>query len=266
MNGLIKNAGYKPRYRKCKMKWENTLYMGIELELEKYHGSDDTITNITEKLNTIVKKLKNNVFYYKNDSSIQYGVEMVSHPLTLQYVHNKLNLERIFNVIKELGLKDNDSCGLHIHLNKSFFSKKELYKLRLFFSKNQNKIIKLSRRSAHKIDQWCKYEKSYKIKTFLNDKKINGEMSKNEATRGYACAIFCNNPKTVEFRAFASTTNYKTFLATLQFCDALAHYLKSISIVFISEKNSWSYFVKWCKNQKRYNILLDYLKLKRINE
>ena len=148
MNGTIRNPNYKPsRFKKCKMLWENTLYMGVELELEKDPSCEADISDTTVNLNSILTKLKNNIFYYKRDSSLtSKGIEMVSHPFTLQYAHNKLKLKRIFNVIKEMKLQDTDNCGLHIHLNKKFFTKKELYKLRLFFSINHPKIIKFSRR------------------------------------------------------------------------------------------------------------------------
>ena len=60
-------------------------------------------------------------------------------------------------------------------------------------------------------------------------------------------------------RIFRGTLNSDRFLATLQFCDALAHYSKEVSIMSIRSRLSWNSFLMWSKKTCRYNHFINYI-------
>lgn len=248
----IREHEYIPEFRKRKMKWENTVYLGIELELE---GGFEGFSNSCEKyLKNSIDKILNprtDVFYYKNEYCLGGGVEIVSHPVTLQYIHNRMKLFEFFKKIKEdESLFPTQGCGLHVHLSKNFFTKLEQTKLRLFFSTNSIKLRKFSMRKEDEIKEWCPFER-YSVKDFLRKRKgyQSGEY--------HSCTMERNIAQTIEIRLFASTDNHKRFISVLQFCDAVSYFVKEISIISISKKDCWNNFISWCEQTNRYCHFLE---------
>ena len=254
----LNDSCYIPKIRKRKMKWENTLSLGLEWELQNMGNCDKRrridLTGVDKVLRD--NKSKSNPFHYKTDCSVPNGVEFVTQPVTLQYLHNKINLKKVTDYMKkETKFKETSACGIHVHLDKAFFSCLELVKLRLFFSVNGKKLEKFSGRSKNNIDRWARYESGYTVKDFLYHKKTQDEAVKS---RRYACSFKTNTgDKTIELRMFASTTNHKRLIAILQFCDAVSYFLRDCSIMAISKKTCWNTFINWCYDQNRYQHLME---------
>jgi hypothetical protein len=247
---------YQPKkFKTFKMPWENTLYMGVELEIDlnrdlgyscSYH-----VNMLMKKLNVIhghFKKIKNNIFYFKYDGSVSNGTEIVSSPFTLQYANKKLNWKSIFENIKENNFFTSSSTGLHVHLNRNFFTNNDIEKLKMFFYTNKEKLFQFSGREN--IDNtYCQYQ--YKnIKDFLSGPKyVEG--------RYWAVNTNSRHP-TIEIRIFKSTLNYKKMKAILQFCDAISHYIKEIGIINSSKEGGWDRFLDWCKYKNGYDLFIKY--------
>ena len=73
-------------------------------------------------------------------------------------------------------------------------------------------------------------------------------------------AINLTNENTIEFRIFRGTLNPKRFLATLQFVDALCHFVKVVSMVTCG-KYCFREFMGYITNTNRYNNLEHYLRV-----
>lgn len=260
----IKNSSYTPIFKKSKMPWENTLFMGIELELE-HTDSYDANSDIDEFDNNFKRKI--NPFYYKTDCSLDEGVEFVTHPFTLQYAHKKIQFKRFLDYLKkETEFYPQKNVGLHVHLSKSFFTLHELRKIDAFFTANQKQLKRFSLRTYDEIDEWCP-PNNFDFRDFVKgDKRPAKEKyidynSSHYKTKLYnrayhSCSISSHLSATLEIRLFASTLKSERLTGILQFCDALAYFIKDTSIVAIAKKNSWNLFIDWCNSQNRYRHFL----------
>jgi len=263
----LQSANYAPsKWKYLKMKWENTLYMGMELEMEcdmriprPAERSDITSMLLTRLEEVLVKLRRTNHFYVKYDGSLTCGVEVVTHPFTLQYAHSKLKLTELASYLhsSESGFITSRNTGLHVHLTKQFFTGYELRKMRAFFKINYTPyLLKFGQR---------KYNTSYGRlnDTFTAKQFLTAKASTIESIGRESCFAINNNMSpTVEIRLFQSSTNPKRIKAILQFCDALSYYVKEVSLATVLNKNiSWATFLEWCKTQNRYAQFLENWKL-----
>jgi len=222
----------------------------MELEMEQKRIGKKYIEERMNKVDKTIKKLKSGIFYYKHDGTIRNGTEMVSHPFTLTYFKKKLKFKKICEELIKHGFYTPSNCGLHIHLNKSFFTEKEIVGLRIFFSTNENKLKTFSLR---------KHFGAAPFESYLYDSILKGYKSFVR----HSCNINSRLKNTIEIRLFAATLDYNKIVSNLEFLNALSYFIKQVSIVFLNKKSSWKYFIEWCKQQNRYNIFLkDVKKLK----
>jgi hypothetical protein len=187
----------------------------------------------------------------------------VTHPFTLKYAHKHIKWHKILEWLIENNYTSYKSgrCGLHVHLDKDYFDEMDIIKMRTFFSGTSNEIFKFSRREG-KDNQYCIYERFDKRNFF------------NASQNGRHCALNINtNKNTVEIRVFRGTLNTNRFIASLQFCDALANFIKVTSGSFFvsnvsSEKVLWNEFLDFAKRTGYYNHFVRYVELinnKKIN-
>lgn len=256
---MIHDYSFKPTLAFKKEKWENTLFMGVELEVQHNDGDLNTVaTKLNRFLNSEEVK---DTFYFKNDSSIGHGFEIVSHPFTLKYAHKHLKFKKILNWLEKNKFQSFQpgTCGIHIHLNGEFFEELDKTKLRLFFSKNQTYLDKFSRREG-KNTNYCRFEE-FNRKKFLDSQYPDGR---------YWALNFNTSGNTLELRLFRGCLDYKRFLAYLQFAEAVSYFVKSIGVtsLFLGERqyknNSWLLFTDWCKETRKYNALLSYLRKEKL--
>lgn len=189
---------YSSNYKKSKPvfykeKYENNkkLYCGIELEIQ---GLD-----MQNKKDFIFDQCHNKFIYFKRDASMNnYGVEIVSDPASLHY--HLLNWKNIFNSLKRYNMTDTSNCGLHFHFSREAFTQKEIALIDYFINNHFNLIKELGGRynsiyaSIIQKPYEC-YGKPYKKDRYV--------------------AFNLNNKNTVEMRFCASTNDYDLFLDRL---------------------------------------------------
>jgi len=256
--GLIHSHAYKPDPVFQKEKWENTLYTGFELEVERKQGESRKV--FAEDLtNYLTNKHIDNRFYFKNDSSIQNGFEIVSHPTTLK-AYKKYNLKDMLEFIKKYATShDNGNCGLHFHINADFFkNRREIHKLILFFNNCYTQLKKFSKRTDSQIRNYCKFKNfgydDYKF--FENKNRGLCIYNDDDGEPDRYMAVNLTNEETVEIRIFRGTLRYDRFLADLQFIDAIAHFVKIASF----RSMTWAKFIEYLRYTNRYNHLEKFLK------
>jgi hypothetical protein len=224
----------------------NRLYEGFELELESpREPAGEVAQNLIDNFDA-----DEDVFYCKHDGSLDDGFEIVSHPMTLR-AHKTQDYENILKSLKDAGCKSHNTttCGLHVHVSRSFFTQSEMVKLGLFVYFNRSRLETFARRT----------ESSYAKFKPLNRSNY---LESAESRERYE-AINFEPYHTIEFRLFKGTLNYETFMATLEFCDAVSRFVKTISAVCIAGKDgdSWAKFESFVKsngNRKRYKNLVAY--------
>lgn len=250
-NAIIKNCSYKPRADKYKEVYENTLYIGFELEIEKENGEMNK-TQLAEHLQDFLKKRKlEKRFYFKHDGSLTNGFEIVSHPTTLKGYHKKHKLYELITETKKFATSyKQGTCGLHFHLNRDFFTKNEINKLTYFFNLNYQKIVSFSKRKDSQINHYCQIAdfKKEQYKIYHQAKEVF-----HPESRYYA--VNTENRYTIEIRIFRGTLNYKRFRANLQFVDSLAHFVKDVSF----QSLTWDNYKKYLRFTNRYNHLEKFL-------
>ncbi len=257
--GSIQDYSYKPppKYRHFNQNTNQTvfsrqpgnrLYLGFELEVESRSGSPDSVAgNLIEDYDD-----GENLFYCKHDGSLDNGFEIVSHPLTLR-AHKVQDYSYMLQSLKQAGCRshDVDTCGLHVHVSRSFFTPSEMVKLGLFVYFNKSRLETFARRT----------ESSYaKFKPVPKHDLQSAGYSENRYE-----AINFENRSTIEFRLFKGTLNFETFVATLEFCDAVSRFVKTVSACLIAKDGGFDLFKTFLKkdgNRKLYKNLLTYLESK----
>lgn len=212
-------------------------YFGVELEIDGA-GKDD---EYAEELLDIANN-DGEYIYIKSDGSLDDGMELVSHPMTLDY-HKDFCWSDIMRKAVSLGYRSHQTstCGLHIHINRTAFSDNReeqdevISRILYFVEHHWNEMLKFSRRSEYTMNRWAaRYGYEHTPKAIM-DKAKKGNNGR------YAAVNLCNY-HTVEFRMFRGTLKYNTFIAAIELvnriCD-VAMYNTDDSIA----KLSWSDFV-----------------------
>ncbi len=208
---------------------ENTLYLGVELEVDE--GNDRT-NNAREVQNTLSH------IYCKSDSSLNEGFEIVSHPCTLDY-HLNQNYGEVFKnlVDNDFRSHDTNTCGLHVHVNRNNLGSTRdiqeltIAKIMLVVDLLWDDMGKLARRSnCH----WCK-RNFMEIDNNDTEIEIIEKSKKYDNNRYFAINIL--NTNTIEFRLFKGTLNINTFKATLQLVSNIVEYSKNISLSDLQNVN-----------------------------
>ena len=241
LNQTLHDYGYKPAPVFEKFVYENTVYLGIELEVESEAcgNNQDNADSFVAWLKT--EKIRDK-FYLKQDSSLQNGFEIVTHPLTLQK-HSQLNWTKILKHLSDYTTShEKGTCGLHIHVNRDHFKSREIDKLALFFTCCKSHIVQFSKRKSL---NYCEFY--------------------NYTTQHYKCGNYRNSGRysainltieTAEFRVFRGTLRIDRFWASLQFVDALCNYVIDNSALSMT----WTKFIIWAKATHRYCHMIQYFK------
>ena len=217
---------------------EGNRYFGIELEIDGAGKDDDYAEELLDIANA-----HDELLYIKTDGSLDEGLELVSHPCTLDYHKNNFPWEDIMHCAIHQGYRSHQTstCGLHLHVNRTAFSENRdvqdeiISRILYFVEHHWNELLKFSRRSEYSMNRWAaRYGYEHTPKAIMDKAKKGGNGR-------YAAVNLCNY-HTVEFRLFRGTLKYNTFIATIELvnriCDA-AMYNTDESIA----KLSWSDFV-----------------------
>lgn len=210
----IHDYGYKPDPI---FYGDGSRYFGVELEIDDGGHYDENADKISKAGNKDCTHI-----YMKHDGSLNDGMEIVTHPMTLDYHMNSMPWRDVLNKAKELDYLSHktSTCGLHIHVNRSAFGdsreqQEECISRVLFFVERfWQELIKFSRRTERQIARWAA---RYGIKD--NPKATLDNAKKNYSGR-YTCVnlVNCN---TIEFRIFRGTLKYNTLIATLQLVNRI---------------------------------------------
>jgi len=241
--GPIEDYGYKPCPVFAKEPYENTLYLGVELEVE---CNDDPEGVAEALLDYLPNELTNNErVYFKYDGSLQNGFEIVFHPTTWKRWH-RYSPALVVEAVQEAGGYSASTCGIHIHLSRQFLGRRGVDRLAVFFTRCWDEICKIAGRWN---SQWAKLlpYAPHDIAKNWHYAPSNRYLAVNTAT----------SEGTVELRVFRSTTDPQEFIAFLQFADAVAHFARMFSALAMQ----WDVFCGWLEQTNRYGHLVQYMKI-----
>ena len=231
-------------------------YFGVELEVDGAGEDRDNARKVLEIANQ-----NRNHLYIKHDGSLDDGMELVTHPMSLDYHCTEMPWSEILTCLKEMGYTSHQAgtCGLHAHISRAAFGQTEaeqdaaIARVLFFVEKHWDEILKFSRRTPRQLDRWAaRYGYKEQPKDILDHAK------KGHSAGRYVCVNLLNED-TIEFRLFRGTLKLNTFVATLQFIDRICDVALFLSDDEIKSM-SWTTFVSGCTQPE----LVQYLKERRL--
>lgn len=211
----VRSYGYKPNPCFCPPEAKNDICFGFELEMEDHRNDGENVNKDADYMNDTL-----GFTYCKHDGSLTNGIELVSHPATLEYLMERKEIFReVFNEMIDRGYTshDNGHCGLHVHISlKPLLEENEdaVSNLMIVVDNLWDKLVRFSRRTESQLNSWAsRYDsKQHKPKDVAKEAKKRC---------GRYMAINQTNKHTVEIRIFRGTLKADTFLATLQLVQRL---------------------------------------------
>jgi len=220
-HAVIRDYSYKPPPLFHKLAFENTVYMGIELEVE-VRGKDpvDVAKHITTEFDPAEE-----LFYLKYDGSLRNGFELVTHPFTWKAFHDEFPWKELTSALAADHAEAAGTCGIHVHVSRSALpeGKRGWGKVLVFFLRTWFRIVLFSLREDEAINRWAKPWSAKEVKDYLTHGTSNHDR--------YRAINFCR--RTVEFRIFASSLDPSRIAAIVQFIDGLIEFAKNTSLPFL---------------------------------
>ena len=228
----VEDYSYKPEpefHARTSEHEERKLFIGVELEVDDGDDANDLCCGL--------RKLEQPI-YMKHDGSLnEEGVEIVTHPCTLNYHQYELKWGAIINTCERHEYKSHNTntCGLHTHVNRDVFGddgysrRAGSAKLVLLVNALWDKLVTFSRRTPDKLESWSArpYIREWDdIACGEYDDQDDDliEMACATEDRGRYQAINLTNRATVEFRMFRGTLKSSTLMATLQLVSNMTRY------------------------------------------
>ena len=230
-------------------------YIGVELEIDKGGKDNENADDIMDAVN-----IGDELIYIKSDGSLDDGLEIVTHPMTLDFHKNEMP----WNSLSEKALSldylshQTGTCGLHCHVNRNSFGEEKekqdecISRVLYFVEHHWEELLKFSRRTESQMNKWAA---RYGFKS--SPKEVMESAKKNTDIGRYAC-VNLTNYYTIEFRMFRGTLKDNTILATLELVDLICQMSLDKSDEEMSAL-SWTDFVSEISCEA-YPELITYLK------
>jgi hypothetical protein len=218
-----------------------TLFYGLEIEVE---GDRDTAAEVLDL---------SELFYCKEDSSLDNGFEIVTHPFSWNWFEENKNLFKdLSKLLIRRGMRAYNCgrAGIHVHVSRNQISDLTIAKLLIFFYSEPDLIQLISQRTKSSFNSWSNilYQKN-RIYDIANKKY---SIDRNSAINLY-------NLNTVEFRSFRSNLRYDRILKNIQFVKSIIEFCKIAGIKDLNKQPYFNYL-----DRKNYFYILSFLKEKNL--
>ena len=198
--------------------------------------------------------------YIKTDGSLDEGLELVTHPMTLEYHLNEMPWAEVLRKAQSMGYLSHaaGTCGLHVHISRLAFGctyeqqEAAIARLLYFVEKFWAELLRFSRRTQGQMNRWAA---RYGMKLTPTDQMCH---AKNSCAGRYT-AVNLTNADTVEIRMFRGTLKLNTLKATLQMVNHLVEVAVSMSDAAVQDM-SWFDFLDDITESE----LIQYLKERRL--
>ncbi len=217
------------------------------------------IRDSPEKLLNISNANAENL-YIKTDGSLDEGLELVTHPMTLEYHLNEMPWAEVLRKAQSMGYLSHaaGTCGLHVHISRLAFGctyeqqEAAIARLLYFVEKFWAELLRFSRRTQSQMNRWAA---RYGIRLTPSEQMNH---AKNSCAGRYT-AVNLTNSDTVEIRMFRGTLKLNTLKATLQMVNHLVEVAVSMSDAAVQDM-SWFEFLDDINEPE----LIQYLKERRL--
>lgn len=203
-------------------------------------------------------------------STVETGVEIVTQPMTWQYIQkNKHKFKEFFAIMDKEKLLDKKitCCGMHVHISRNAFTTLQFFKFVSFIYSPYNReyIVgiagRINNRYAHLTSDGPNklFSKGLTTKT-VQRKSPNKMLPENllkttsVAQSPRTSAVNINPDYTFELRLFKGATSYAEYMLVLEFVYALYTFTKDVSI----SNNTFEDFVTYVNKMKDVPILTSF--------
>lgn len=199
-------------------------YLGVELELMDGGENDHNARHICRNFEEL---------YAKHDGSLRNGLELVSHPCTIQW-HLKHMWDTVLERARTLSYVASSGSGIHVHVSKRFWDacnkRAWITNLIVFCDMNRSALRKYANRTPQMFTRWTepytssdKTEEIVKVtrESYGDTDGLKKLYSHYSSMSDHYKIINLDNCSTVEIRMFASTTDYNRLKSILQFVDVI---------------------------------------------
>lgn len=188
------------------------LFIGIEQELEAKQGRQAHIDKAVALLDRVDT---DHVLYSKSDGSLDVGIEIVSHPMSLDFFRDEYPWD-LWKRGEGLGqwLHQNSHTGVHIHVSKAAFTKAHAYRFTAFHFLNPDFIEDVAGRPSNhytNIRPYGMMPEAERIAKLGRARDFMSHLNQQAKAKTYNYdrywAINAQNLETLELRYFRSTTD-----------------------------------------------------------
>ena len=231
-------------------------YFGVELEIDGAGECNDAARQILRAADSEDEEY----LYIKHDGSLDDGMELVTHPMTLDFHKSQMPWAAVLQkaITMDYISHQASTCGLHVHVNRDSLGSNEaeqdtvIARILYFVEKHWEELLKFSRRTPRQLERWAsRYGYKECPKEILDHAKKGG--------LGRYTAVNVSNEHTIEFRMFRGTLKLNTVIATLQMVDRICSVAMALDDDQIRAM-SWTTFVTGCTEPE----LVQYLKERRL--
>lgn len=227
-------------------------------------GSPGNIAHISNEVDQEGNEL---AFYYKRDSSLQNGMEIVTHPRSIEsWRENRHKISDLLRHLRDMGVRSYDTgrCGLHFHISKaSFNSPLHMYKFARFWSDNFKLSFALSRRSESSMRTFSFIQTNpapIAAATHFAHRRRGGGGAMSQVREHvmiemphHSAVTFTQ--ATVEIRIFRGTMNFLTILSTMELIDKVIQWTANQSVKELQAEKLVATILGTKKNKKVIKLL-----------
>jgi hypothetical protein len=230
-------SGYNKSTERRLGKSETATFYGFELEIENEDG--DSVSDALDLLNA-------KEYCAHEDGSLHDGIEIVSYPMSADYIRENLNL----NWLRDWSRRgwrswdsENDTCGLHIHVSRAGFANDvHLFAFaQLIYSNEQQFTTLAGRRSSYG--------------SFQYDKRppLALDVKKRARFSDRYVAVNLTNDHTAEVRIFKGSLNEVRVRSALELISGAVEFTRPLTIRDLNAGAlKWARFVEFLKASPNY--------------
>lgn len=209
-------------------------YFGVELEIEAVHAE------IAEGVELIGSHL-GDLAYCKADGSLRDGFELVTHPMTLDFVHEQD--WRVLSLLANSGFRSwkTSTCGIHVHVSRAGFKgRAHVWRFCHLFYRNAEEWQRFAGRSG---SSWARFDGQRP--------KVAKVLKAEEYPERYVAVNLCNTD-TVEIRIFRGTLRAKRMVADVEGVAAALAYTRDLTVPEVrAGALGWPTFTSYLSEQAR---------------
>jgi hypothetical protein len=195
--------------------------IGIEFEIDDGNSRETCWHKLNDEIPDI---------WCKTDGSLSHGIEICTHPMSIEYFLNEFKLKEMIAICNRYGFKsdETDTCGMHIHIDRRWFGtdpderENNITKMCFILDRFWDNFKTFTRRTDSSLSRWAR---RYGLETddpwFVIDSAVLGKKVKTTSTNNRYQCLNLQNHSTVEWRMPKGSLNYNTIRATVQMVDVM---------------------------------------------